>query len=54
MNGTLPPDKKSRTIRVNYMSRVEGGASLAIRLKGDQVRDVSSKSSNHPGCLKRF
>jgi sulfhydrogenase subunit alpha len=48
MNGTLPPDKRSRTIRVNYMSRVEGEASLAIRLKGDQVRDVRLKIFEPP------
>lgn len=48
MSGASPLDKKSRTIRVNYMSRVEGEASLAIRLKGNQLRDIKLKIFEPP------
>jgi sulfhydrogenase subunit alpha len=48
MSSTSPADKKSRTIRVNYMSRVEGEASLAIRIKGDQLRDIKLKIFEPP------
>ncbi|MFZ0590118.1 MAG: Ni/Fe hydrogenase subunit alpha [Bryobacteraceae bacterium] len=48
MSEISPAENKSRTIRVNYMARVEGEASLAIRLKGDQVRDVRLKIFEPP------
>jgi coenzyme F420-reducing hydrogenase alpha subunit len=48
MSGTSPLDGKSRTIRVNYMTRVEGEASLTIRLKDDQVRDIKLKIFEPP------
>ena len=47
MSEASSPDK-SRTIRLNYMSRVEGEASLAIRLKGDQVRDIKLRIFEPP------
>lgn len=48
MSEPSPTENKSRTIRVNYMARVEGEASLAIRLKGDQVRDIKLKIFEPP------
>ncbi|MBV8550606.1 MAG: Ni/Fe hydrogenase subunit alpha [Acidobacteriaceae bacterium] len=48
MSGASSPEKESRTIRVNYMSRVEGEASLVIRLKDNQVRDIKLKIFEPP------
>ena len=31
---------KTRTIDVNYLTRVEGEASLTVRLEGDKATDV--------------
>ena len=33
-------DSRTRTIRTDYLSRVEGEGAMYIRLEGDEVRDV--------------
>ena len=40
--------KKNATIKVNYMARVEGEASLLVKLKGDRVQDVKLKIFEPP------
>ena len=40
--------KKNGTIKVDYMARVEGEASLLVKLKGDQVQDVKLKIFEPP------
>ncbi len=40
--------KKSTTIKVDYMARVEGEASLYVKLKGDRVQDVKLKIFEPP------
>jgi len=40
--------KKNTTIKVAYMARVEGEASLLIKLKGDRVQDVKLKIFEPP------
>ena len=40
--------KKNTTIKVDYMARVEGEASLMVKLKGDRVTDVKLKIFEPP------
>ena len=42
------PRKKNGTIKVDYMARVEGEASLLVKLKGDRVQDVKLKIFEPP------
>ena len=41
-------NKKNRTIKVDYMARVEGEGALLIKLKADQVQDVKLKIFEPP------
>jgi coenzyme F420-reducing hydrogenase alpha subunit len=45
---------KSRTIRVDYLARVEGEGSLLIKLKGDRVTDVKLKIFEPPRLFEAF
>src|SRR5579884_3623480 len=38
--GVRAPSGSSRTVKVDYLARVEGEGALLVRLKGDQVTDV--------------
>ncbi len=42
------PRKKSGTIKVDYMARVEGEGALFVKLKNDQVQDVKLKIFEPP------
>ena len=48
MSDAAEPRKKSGTIKVDYMARVEGEASLLIKLKADRVQDVKLKIFEPP------
>ena len=48
MSDATEPRKKSGTIKVDYMARVEGEASLLIKLKADRVQDVKLKIFEPP------
>ncbi len=48
MSGVHEPKKKSGTIKVDYMARVEGEGALFIKLKNDQVQDVKLKIFEPP------
>jgi coenzyme F420-reducing hydrogenase alpha subunit len=45
---------KSKTIKVDYLARVEGEGSLLIKLKGDQVTDVKLKIFEPPRFFEAF
>jgi coenzyme F420-reducing hydrogenase alpha subunit len=45
---------KTRTIKVDYLARVEGEGALYIKLKGDQVRDVKLKIFEPPRLFEAF
>lgn len=45
---------KSKTIKVDYLARVEGEGSLMIKLKGDQVVDVKLKIFEPPRFFEAF
>ena len=48
MSAASEPHKKSGTIKVDYMARVEGEGALFIKLKNDQVQDVKLKIFEPP------
>ena len=48
MSDSTEPRKKSGTIKVDYMARVEGEASLLIKLKAHRVQDVKLKIFEPP------
>lgn len=48
MTSSGEPRKKSGTIKVDYMARVEGEGALFIKLKNDQVQDVKLKIFEPP------
>jgi len=48
MNVATEPRKKSGTIKVDYMARVEGEGALFVKLKNDQVQDVKLKIFEPP------
>ena len=48
MNEAIEPRKKSGTIKVDYMARVEGEGALDIKLKNGQVQDVKLKIFEPP------
>jgi coenzyme F420-reducing hydrogenase alpha subunit len=48
MTDALEPRKKSGTIKVDYMARVEGEGALHIKLKGGRVEDVKLKIFEPP------
>jgi sulfhydrogenase subunit alpha len=45
---------KSRTIKVDYLARVEGEGSLVVKLKGDKVTDVKLKIFEPPRLFEAF
>lgn len=45
---------KTRTIKVDYLARVEGEGALYIRLKGDEVKDVKLKIFEPPRFFEAF
>ena len=48
MSGVHESKKKTGTIKVDYMARVEGEGALFIKLKNDQVQDVKLKIFEPP------
>jgi coenzyme F420-reducing hydrogenase alpha subunit len=44
----------SRTIRVEYLARVEGEGGLFVRVKGDRVTDVKLKIFEPPRFFEAF
>lgn len=49
-----PAKGKTRTIKVDYLARVEGEGALYIRLKGDEVADVKLKIFEPPRFFEAF
>ena len=47
-------DKKTKTINVNYLARVEGEGSLYVEIKDDQVQDVQLKIFEPPRFVEAF
>ena len=45
---------KTRTIKVETLSRVEGEGALYVKLKGDQVQDVELKIYEPPRFFEAF
>ncbi|MFQ5583668.1 MAG: Ni/Fe hydrogenase subunit alpha, partial [Calditrichia bacterium] len=45
---------KSKTIKVNYLARVEGEGSLFVKIKNDQVTDVRFKIFESPRFFEAF
>ncbi len=45
---------KSRTIKVDYLARVEGEGALLIKLKGDRVTDVQLRIFEPPRLFEAF
>jgi sulfhydrogenase subunit alpha len=45
---------KSRTIKVDYLARVEGEGGLYVKMKGDQVTDVKLKIFEPPRFFEAF
>ncbi|MCS7315181.1 MAG: Ni/Fe hydrogenase subunit alpha [Bryobacterales bacterium] len=52
MNPTV--SKATRTIKVDYLARVEGEGALYIRLRGDRVEDVKLKIFEPPRLFEAF
>jgi len=44
----------SRSIKVDYLTRVEGEAAIAVKLKGDQVQDVQFQIFEPPRLFEAF
>ena len=44
----------SRSIKVDYLTRVEGEAAIAVKLKGDQVQDVQLQIFEPPRLFEAF
>jgi sulfhydrogenase subunit alpha len=47
-------DSRTRTIRTDYLSRVEGEGAMYIRLEGDEVRDVRLRIYEPPRFFEAF
>src|SRR5581483_6981984 len=45
---------KTRTIKVDYLARVEGEGALFVKMKGDQVTDVKLKIFEPPRLFEAF
>jgi sulfhydrogenase subunit alpha len=45
---------KSRTIKVDYLARVEGEGALSVKIKGEQVTDVKLKIFEPPRFFEAF
>jgi coenzyme F420-reducing hydrogenase alpha subunit len=50
----MSPDRRTRTIRTDYLSRVEGEGAMYIRLEGDAVRDVRLRIYEPPRFFEAF
>jgi coenzyme F420-reducing hydrogenase alpha subunit len=50
----MSPDTRTRTIRTDYLSRVEGEGAMYIRLDGDTVRDVRLRIYEPPRFFEAF
>lgn len=46
--------KKSRTIKVDYLARVEGEGALHVKIRGDKVEDVKLKIFEPPRFFEAF
>jgi coenzyme F420-reducing hydrogenase alpha subunit len=46
--------KKSRTIKVDYLARVEGEGALYVKIRGDRVEDVKLKIFEPPRLFEAF
>ena len=46
--------KKTRTIKVDYLARVEGEGAMLIRLRNGQVADVNLKIFEPPRFFEAF
>ena len=44
----------SCSIKVDYLTRVEGEAAIAVKLKGDQVQDVQLQIFEPPRLFEAF
>ncbi|MGB9605708.1 MAG: Ni/Fe hydrogenase subunit alpha, partial [Bryobacteraceae bacterium] len=49
-----PASKTTRTIKVDYLARVEGEGALYIKLRGDRVEDVKLKIFEPPRLFEAF
>jgi coenzyme F420-reducing hydrogenase alpha subunit len=50
----VKPMKKSRTIKVDYLARVEGEGALYVKIRGDKVEDVKLKIFEPPRFFEAF
>jgi len=50
----MSSNQKTRTIRVDYLARVEGEGALYVKLKGDKVEDVRLKIFEPPRFFEAF
>src|SRR5215471_3746529 len=49
-----PPRDSMKTIKVDYLARVEGEGAVRIRFRGDQVRDVAVRIFEPPRFFEAF
>ena len=54
MSTHAPGKKKSTTIKVDYLARVEGEGAMLVKLKGDKVADVKLKIFEPPRLFEGF
>jgi len=45
---------KTKTIKVDYLARVEGEGALYVKIKGDKVTDVKLKIFEPPRFFEAF
>lgn len=45
---------KSKTIKVDYLARVEGEGSLVVNIKGNKIKDLKFKILNRQDFSKHF
>lgn len=50
----MSPSKKTRTINVDYLARVEGEGAMTVKLKGDRVQDVKFRIFEPPRFFEAF
>ncbi|HXV28032.1 MAG TPA: Ni/Fe hydrogenase subunit alpha, partial [bacterium] len=46
--------KKTRTLKVDYLARVEGEGALLVKLKGDRVTDIKLRIFEPPRFFEAF
>ena len=49
-----PKKKRTKTIKVDYLARVEGEGALYLKLKGDEVSDVKLRIFEPPRLFEAF